>query len=180
MSIIPAVLVTLIYPLAIWLGDGQIEPRLLAGVLVLAALARLPALRWDKSARWWLGGTFVLVGAAVWGNAILPLKLYPVLVNATLLGLFAYSLVFPPSMIERLARLREPDLPPEASGYTRRVTQVWCVFFAANGAIALATALWASPAVWSLYNGVIAYVLMGLLFAGEYCVRLRVRRGRYA
>jgi uncharacterized membrane protein len=56
------------------------------------------------------------------------------------------------------------------------VTQVWCIFFAVNGALALVTALWASAATWSLYNGVIAYLLMGLLFAGEYGVRCHFKR----
>jgi uncharacterized membrane protein len=49
-------------------------------------------------------------------------------------------------------------------------------FFGINGAIALATALWASAAFWSLYNGLIAYMLMGLLFAGEYLVRSHFKR----
>jgi uncharacterized membrane protein len=149
-------------------------------VLLLAALARLGAVKADKSVGWWVGGTLILAIAAVWANALLPLKLYPVFVNAALLGLFAYSLVVPPSMVERLARVGEPDLPPDAVGYTRQVTRIWCVFFALNGAIALWTALRASHAVWSLYNGVIAYILMGLLFAGEYCVRRHFKRRLHA
>lgn len=124
----------------------------------------------------WLIGMLVLAVLGLWSNALLPLKLYPVLINGVMLGVFGASLIFPPSAVERLARLREPDFPDHAIAYTRRVTQVWCVFFVLNGAIALTTALWASPAVWSLYNGVIAYVLMGLLFAGEFLVRLRHRR----
>jgi uncharacterized membrane protein len=79
-------------------------------------------------------------------------------------------------MIERLARLREPELPPEGVAYTRRVTQAWCVFFVFNGTVALATALWASEAAWSLYNGVIAYGLMGLMFGGEFLLRRRMRK----
>lgn len=79
-------------------------------------------------------------------------------------------------MVERLARLREPDLPLVAVAYTRRVTQVWCVFFIINGALAFATAVWASDAVWSLYTGVIAYILMGLLFGAEFLFRLRFKR----
>ena len=59
--------------------------------------------------------------------------------------------------------------------YTRRVTQVWCVFFAANAVVSAATALWADAAGWALYNGLIAYVAMGLLMAGEWLVRRRVR-----
>jgi uncharacterized membrane protein len=170
-----AVLITLVYPLAIWFGEGRIEPRFLAGLLLLAGLTRLPALVANHSGPWWLGSTLLLVILAIWFNALLPLKFYPVLVNAALLSAFIYSLLVPPSMIERFARLREPQLPVAAIYYTRRVTQVWCVFFALNGAIALITALWASAAIWTLYNGLIAYLLMGLLFAGEYWVRRRFR-----
>jgi len=104
------------------------------------------------------------------------LKLYPVLVNAALFGVFAYSLLVPPTVVERMARLRDPDLPADAIGYTRRVTQVWCGFFIVNGTIALVTALYASSALWWFYNGFLAYLLLGFLFVGEYCVRWHVKR----
>lgn len=169
-------LITLLYPLAIWYGQGQIEPRWLAGLLLLAAATRLPALKLGGAARWSVAGAMLLVGCAIWSNLLLPLKLYPVLVNGVLLLVFAHSLGAPQSIIERLARLREPDFPPAAVAYTRRVTQLWCGFFLVNGGIALGTALWASEAVWSLYTGVIAYVLMGLLFGAEYLARRRFKR----
>jgi uncharacterized membrane protein len=179
-------LITLAYPLAIWLGHDEVEPRLLAGLLLLAALTRALTMKFGTAGpgtaglgtanRWWLAGALALAAATVLGNAWAPLKLYPVLVNGVMLGIFGYSLVSPPSMIERFARLKEPNLPSEAILYTRRVTQAWCAFFVVNGSIALATALWASPEVWTFYNGVIAYLLMGLLFAGEYLVRLRFKR----
>jgi uncharacterized membrane protein len=170
-----AVAITAVYPLALWWGQAHFEPRVLAMLLLLVVLVRLHALRVSRAARWWIGGTLLLLGFAVWANVMLPLKLYPLLVNVVLLGVFAYSLIFPPSVVERLTRLREPDLPASAIGYTRRVTQIWCGFFAANGTMALITALWSSPGAWWLYNGLIAYVLMGILFAGEYCVRLYVK-----
>ena len=160
----------------IWFGHGQVEPRWLAGLLLLAAATRLPTLKINRVARWSVFGALLLVAIAVWSNVLLPLKLYPVLINCAMLAVFAYSLVSPPSIIERMARLRDPDLPPVAVAYTRRVTQIWCVFFIVNGSIAFATALWASEAVWSLYTGVIAYVLMGLLFGIEFLVRLRFKR----
>jgi uncharacterized membrane protein len=56
------------------------------------------------------------------------------------------------------------------------VTQAWCVFFVVNGALAFGTALFAPEAVWSLYTGVVAYVLMGLMFGGEYLLRMRFKR----
>ena len=170
------VCVTLLYPLAIWYGQGQVEPRWLVGLLLLAAATRLPALKLSVAARWSVAGALLLAGCALWSNLLLPLKLYPVLVNGALLAAFGYSLAAPPSMVERLARLREPDFPPAAVAYTRRVTQVWCGFFIVNGALALGTALWASDAVWSLYTGVIAYGLMGLLFGAEYLARRRFKR----
>jgi uncharacterized membrane protein len=175
-SALLVVLITMIYPLVVWLSQGHIEPRFLAGLLVLGGLTRLHHLKISQASRWWLAGTLLLFILAVWSNGLLPLKLYPVLVNVALLGAFAYSLIFPPSIIERFARLQDPDLPLEAIGYTRRVTQIWCVFFTVNGAIALMTALWATPAIWTLYNGLIAYLMMGLLFAGEHVFRWHFKR----
>ena len=168
--------ITLLYPLAIWFGHGQVEPRWLAGLLLLAAATRLPALKLSGVARWSVAGALVLVACAIWSNLLLPLKLYPVLVNMALLAGFGYSLTTPVSAVERMARLRGADFPPVAQAYMRTVTQVWCGFFVLNGAIALGTALWASEAVWSLYTGVISYVLMAELFGAEYLVRLRFKR----
>lgn len=145
-------------------------------VLVAVALTRLPMLKIGTLARCWLLAALVLAALAVWFNALLPLKLYPAMVSAAFLGVFGYSLLSPPTVIERMARGRGAALPPFVVAYTRRVTQVWCLFFLVNGSIALGTALWAPAAIWSLYTGVISYVLMGLLFAAEYLVRLRVRK----
>jgi len=171
-----ATVLTLLYPLAIWLGADRVEPRWLAGLLLLAVATRLPGLKVSRAARWSAAGGLALVALALASNAVLPLKLYPVLVNAAMLAAFGATLVAGPSMIERLARLREPALPPQAVAYTRRVTQAWCLFFGVNGAIALGTALFASNAAWSLYNGVIAYLLMGAMFGGEYLLRMRLKR----
>ena len=109
-----AVVITLVYPLAVWLGEGRVEPRLLGGLLLLAVLTRLPTLTVSHAARWWLGGTMLLLILVIWANVSLPLKLYPVVVNAALLAIFAHSLIVPPTVVERLARLREPDLPAQA------------------------------------------------------------------
>jgi uncharacterized membrane protein len=80
------------------------------------------------------------------------------------------------SVIERLARLREPDLPPAGVLYTRRVTQIWCVFFIVNGAIALFTALHGDMQIWTLWNGLLSYFLMGTLMAGEWLIRRRIMK----
>ncbi len=171
-----AILITLLFPLALWLGEGQVAPAWLAGLLLLAGLARLPSAAPTGATRYWVGGTILLAILAFWSGALLPLRFYPVLVNGAFLTVFVYSLIVPPSLVERLARQSEPNFPPAAIAYTRRVTQVWCVFFALNGGIALYTALFASMAQWSFYNGFLAYVLIGLLFAAEYCARCYFKR----
>jgi uncharacterized membrane protein len=57
-------------------------------------------------------------------NSAHALRSYPVLVNLGLLTSFAATLVRPPSMIERFARLRHPTPAPHVVRYTRRVTQL--------------------------------------------------------
>lgn len=168
------VVMSLAYPLAVYALLGRFEPRWLA--VLLCALALLRAITSKQKLWLWAAlGTALLAAWATLFNAALPLKLYPALVNGVLLLVFGLSLRFGPPVAERLARLQEPDLPPVAVAYTRRVTQVWCGFFVLNGGLALATALWASERVWALYNGLIAYALIGTLFASEWLVRQRVK-----
>ena len=95
----------------------------------------------------------------------------PVLISAALLVTFSVSLVRGMPMIERFARMQNPDLPPDHAVHCRQVTWVWCGFFVINGAIAAFLAVRGPLELWTLYSGLIAYVLMGVLFAIEYIVR---------
>lgn len=173
MRVVVAVMLAL-YPLLVYYGIGLFEPKWLAVLLCILALVRAAASR----QRFWLAaalGALLLAVSSMLSNQLFPLKLYPVLVNSVLFIVFFASLIHPPSMIERIARLREPNFPPEAVAYTRRVTQVWCVFFVFNGVAAFATAWWGSDAVWALYNGLIAYGLIGILLAAEWLIRRRLK-----
>jgi uncharacterized membrane protein len=168
---------TVAYPLALWLLRGTVAPRWLAlGLLGVGALRLASGGASLRATLALAGGTFALAGLALVLDVSWPLRWYPVLVNGSLLALFAATLVRPPSMAERLARLREPNLPQSAVRYTRKVTLAWCVFFAANGMIAAGTALWGTDAQWALYNGGVAYVLMGLFALAELLIRARVKR----
>jgi uncharacterized membrane protein len=165
---------TALYPFVVWYGLTRWSPRALALALCVVVLVRVGA-----TPRWWpltLAGGLALAAAAAWSGAALPLKLYPVVVNATLFVAFAWSVIAPPTIIERFARLRAAELDDATRAYLRRLTMVWCGFFVVNGSIAAITARWASPAVWSLYNGLIAYLLIGALLGGELLVRRWVRR----
>jgi uncharacterized membrane protein len=171
------VLLTLLYPFVVYFGTQHLEPWKIAGLLVVLLSIRLMA---SVVVKHWSSPLF-LIGIlyfcfAIWSDRLFTLRFYPVIANAAVLSLFSWSLYSPPSLIERIARLQHPNLPPEGVVYTRRVTQVWCLFFMINGSIALVTSLWSSFEIWSLYNGLIVYLLMGILFIGEYIVRMKTQK----
>ena len=112
-------------------------------------------------------------------NKTVFLKLYSVVVSASFLFVFGSSLFFPPPIVFRFATLKDKSIltSPTKSlveRYCRTVTKVWCAFFIANGTISALTAMSANDTLWSVYNGGVSYVLMGLLFSIEYIIRRKV------
>ena len=96
------------------------------------------------------------------------LRAYPIAVNVGMLIAFGATLVGGgPSMIEKFARIREPDLDERSVRHTRRVTQVWCGCFAFNACASAVSMIWGSRAVWVLYNGFVTYLLVGVLIVAE-------------
>ena len=173
--------VMLLYPLAVYVGLKSFEPRVFGMLLIGMLLLRQRHLARRFAASLAVGDWLVFIGLGVFalliavGNSEVMLLLYPAAVSLALLLLFARSLIHPPTMIERIARLSEPDLPASGVRYTRQVTKVWCLFFVFNASVAVATAF-GSREAWLLYNGLLSYLLMGVLFVGEWIVRARVRR----
>ncbi|MGL6524882.1 hypothetical protein ACSZNV_07550 [Aeromonas hydrophila] len=176
----------LLYPLAVYWGLTHAgQTPLLLGLLLIFLLRLLPGLlkgrvRLGPLPEWlWLGRLLACIGLGLTLLSALFsarhwLLYYPLAVSLALLCLFGWSLTRPMSLVERLARLQDPALPPAAIGYTRRVTQVWCGFFVINGALAAFTIWHGDLALWSLYNGLISYALMGGLMGAEYLVRRRL------
>ncbi len=176
-AIVDAVLVVL-YPVAVWLGLSHLGARGVSFV-VLALLVPTLAVRLRKADRatFW---TVVRVPIAILVLVVLGavtddprfVLAMPVLVNALMLFTFGETLrEGQVPIVERFARLVEKDLSPEKQAHCRRWTKLWCAFFVANGAAALALGLAAPLSWWTTYNGGIAYGLMGLMFAGEYVLR---------
>lgn len=169
------VIVSIVYPFIVYFGLTHFDSILVLFFIIALLMVRGFTEKQKNIRNVIFTSAFgVLVVAYFWGNQQ-GLKLYPVLVNASMLLLFFSSLYAKQSIIERMARLKEPNLPEAGVRYTRKVTIVWCVFFTFNGLIALFTTFWTSNETWLFYNGFLAYVLIGLLVVIEWIVRYRVK-----
>ncbi|GAB1256017.1 hypothetical protein NBRC116494_05190 [Aurantivibrio plasticivorans] len=163
---------TVLYPFAIYFGLQHFDPRFLILLLIFFVAVRLFTDKQGPLMQWGAVALLAVLVAWTWvGNTSMGLKVYPVLVNLSLLATFAWSLKSPQSMIERLATMGGQQFSDYARNYMRKVTVVWCVFFFCNGSIALYTAVAASDKTWALYNGLISYFLLGAMFAIEWVVR---------
>lgn len=174
----------LVYPFIVFFGLQLLPLQLLGLMLIVLAGLRIFLLRSQVGK----SGLPIILSAlllllsvhAMIANDPAWLRFYPMAVNVVMLGLFGVSLRWGPPVIERLARMSEPDLPVAAIGYTRKVTIAWCLFFAGNGFIAWYTAMFSSFDTWALYNGAIAYGLIGAMFTIEWLIRRRVKQANSA
>ncbi len=169
------------YPFAIYFGIDRFGLNLVGGLLVAALLLRLFAANKTPLREF----KFLALITGVVGIALVTLgvvfkqhgwlQFYPFVVNLCMLAVFSTSLKQPQTIIERLARIQEPELPQSGVIYTRKVTVIWCGFFILNAAAALYTCFQPIE-IWTLYNGLVSYILAGILFSGEWIVRQFVRK----
>ncbi len=102
-------------------------------------------------------------------------KYYPVIVNFVLFCIFFGSTFSEETVIQKMAKLMEPNIKPKALEYTRRLTYIWSIFMLANFFISLAT-VFMSEKVWAIYNGFLSYMLVGGFFIIEYMVRINFKK----
>jgi uncharacterized membrane protein len=161
------------YPLLIYLLIDRTAPALLVGMLGALAIARLlliPRLTLIFLA----AGLLAILGfcaLAYAGRDFELLKLYPVIINLGLAAFAVYTLIHPPSAIERIARRMGFAIDSNRAVYTRGLTKVWIGFFCFNGGMAAYTTFAASTGLWALYNGLLSYILIAILFGAEYLYR---------
>ncbi len=166
-------LAILLFPFLVYLTIDRVGLAPLGVLLVLGVLVRAwPFLR----ERLWLLSVAALLGLAYIfllfssGSSTL-LKLYPTAVSIFLLGAFGGSIFYPPTVVQRFAVAAGMEVTPRTVAYTRGLTLLWCGFFLTNIVITSFIAVKASIEVWTLYNGLVSYVLMGVIFLGEFLYR---------
>lgn len=182
-----AALVAVSYPFAAYLtlrdfGARRAALVLLALLLLVAACRLLPAIGRSPGRLRALGPLPLVTAALLAAGAALDAPRFflavPAVANLLLLTSFALTLRWGPPMIERFARLIDPDLNAAEMRWCRGWTWIWCAFFALNGTLALLLALVAPVRTWALYNGLLAYCAAGCLVAIEWVLRKR-RFGRF-
>ena len=102
-------------------------------------------------------------------------KFYPVIINFMIFSVFCVSSFAKETVIQKFAKLTEPNIKPKALEYTRKLTYVWAGFAFLNFLVSFITVFF-SQKVWALYNGFISYMLVGSFFAIEYIIRVRFKK----
>ena len=117
----------------------------------------------------------ILCFFVVFFNQEIFLKLYPVLMNASVCAIFTLSLRKTPIITQFAQKMRKPPLDDEKIIYTRRATKAWAIFMFINMIISLTTVFLPNE-IWVLYNGFISYVLIGIMMLSEYIIRKRMEK----
>lgn len=167
------------YPFIVYAGIGHVPPAVFVG-LALAVLAIRAIWLRGGGRDGMVSGALAAVGLVLLAllsiDGMVAAKAYPVLMSLAFAAAFGWSLLFPPTLVERFAAMAGTVATAPARRYMRRVTLVWFVFLLANAGVSAWTTVAEDPAVWALYNGFLSYLLMGLLMGGEFLVRRWVRR----
>jgi len=102
-------------------------------------------------------------------------KYYPAVMNFFIFLMFFTSSFQKETVIQRFARMMEPDIKPKALEYTRKLTYIWAGFTFLNFIVSFLS-VFMSENFWMWYNGCISYALIGIFFAVEYVVRINFKR----
>jgi hypothetical protein len=162
------ILLAVLIPLSFWVFRWLDVPFWYVGFLLI------PLIFLKKNP---YGGKLIAIAAsclgllALIGQNDIYVYFYPVVINLILLCIFGFSLLYPPTIIERIARVQDSRFTDRDIPYVKKCTIAWCLFFLFNGAIALYSVFLKDKEFWALYNGLISYLLMGSMFLGEWLIR---------
>lgn len=162
----------LVYPLFVYWSIQYFEPRIVGISILLLYLLKLSFQLKHSLLRSVLVVVVMVAALVMWlANSELLLLLVPVIINIAMALIFSFYLYMPPTIPARFAKKIKGELSARDVAYTNKLSIIWIVFFIINASIALYISFYSSREIWALYNGFIAYLLMGALFAGDYLYR---------
>ncbi len=174
-SVLSGIILAL-YPLLVYMGLTTFNTRVVAAGILIFVVLRMVILSDFKLKNikpflpLFTAGV-LLSGYSAFFNSQTALLLMPVFTSVVFLITFGVTLFKKPSMVERFAALKEKNMTDHIKRYCFKVTIVWIAFFILNGIVACYTVFFTSKEYWTLYNGLISYVIMGTIFAIEFTVR---------
>lgn len=168
----------ILYPFAVYFGLQRFEPW-----VIYTGLGVVLAIRFAWSARridpdrikQVIVPGMVVLGLVLVGGLLNDetfMFMLPGLISGVLCGFFLNSYFNPPSLIETFALMSVSDMTEKTRRYCRNVTLVWAGFMTLNTLVVIYLTFASLEKLWLWYTGVIAYVLMGLLFAVEFTYRI--------
>lgn len=172
---IVAVLLIIAYPFLVYWGINHLSLKFIGWIFLAVIIIRSIVLK--SQYKQWIPAMIGILATTILLSIFddpIYLKLNPVIISLSVFFAFSLTLIKPPSMIETFARLQDKNLPEKAIPYCRKVTIIWCIFLLSNSGIALYTAVYSDMQTWTLYNGLISYILMGALFGGEFLYRILI------
>lgn len=171
------ILAIIAYPIGVYFGIRVLPPGFFGLVLAVLLLLRFGVIAPGERAVLlplllpFLA--YALVAAVLGSERVL--LFYPVLVNACLFVIFVWSLRSEAPILLRIVRARKIRMSRFGPRYLYWLTIVWAGFFVLNGTISAWT-ITQPLKTWAVYNGLIAYVLIGVLIVGEWLFRIHYKK----
>lgn len=173
---LPVLLIS--YPLLVHISIllNQTALQALAIVCFAAGLLFRPLSNFRPLA--WLGlGLAILIAVLLdyFRATLILLYLPPILFPLMMLIVFGRTLL--PGQEPLVTTIGEQARGPLCDGmrrYTRHVTTLWCLVFLFLTASAIVLPWLDDKSLWSWFSNVVSYILVGLLFVGEFLLRKKL------
>lgn len=156
-------LVSFAYPFLVYFNVESVKPGWFGAALLVMAVLRLIITGKNRQISDWLITAMITLfcGLLIILESEILLKCYPVMMSIAMGTVFLISLKDKHNLIERFATAGGKQPPEKARGYLKKLCIVWGALLLLNGTVAAWTVWFASLAVWTLYNGLISYLLIG-------------------
>ena len=162
--------------LSILIGSAWLQWLAMQCMFAGLFLTQLNERRWSA---WASLGLFALATGllARFGGGLYPLFVPPLVIPALVLSAFASSLLpGQKPLVTRIAESTHGTLPDYLLRYTRTVTWVWTIFMTCLLLAIIYLMIFGPLRAWSALANFGGYLLIGILFVGEYVYRrLRFR-----
>lgn len=129
-----------------------------------------------QGSRWVPAGAGIIALLALVLKSDTVIKFYPICITLVFLGLFGGSLIRKNPIVVHFAEMMDSSIKThpgrtEIERYCKNVTVIWCVWLVISLTVNVYLVVRGTTVQWTYFNGLICYIVQGMLFAGEFVVR---------